>query len=778
MIRRKTHFVMSGGTSRKFFISSQLMALFLAAAFLVDVSSVTAQGTSSNGYGGGAWSSSGTWNNGVPGQSDDVIIVTGDSVYTSAAVSCKSLTIQPGAKLVVNTGALTMTGDFSIGANAWFYDNYTMKAWPNSAASYTIDPASNFVLMASGASTLGSQSADSTFGNVYILRSGVTCSANLTIQGDLTINYNSTSSAFRGMGAGVRDSTGVTSLTHHVLGNVYLITGILSAVDGSKNDVPGTTPPMSCVWDIDGNVTVGNYSTIASQARFGPFSSDDAGVPSFGEINIGGNLTIVNGARLQPGNSTSNNSSNQGEINLKGNLTIDTSAAFATNSNGEVFSFNFVGNKTQTINLGKPLSFASTTHLITLYDTVRANSTVVFTGSKSWQSNCPSAPDGNGAFVVFGTVLFGPSDTLKGLQDFVLKPGATLGTANVNGIDTTVGSIQVSGVKTLPSTSNYTYNGTDAQSQGNALPSTMNNLNIYDTAGVTLAAGETVTGILTLSGGGKLMLGADTIFVSNAATYSVIGDTVSYIVGSLKRAQGTAGGGYLFPIGTRYNYRQVIVDYTNVPSAASNLTASFTASDPTSSGLPAGISDYWKGGYWTVSSSGTPGGVFHLGLYSPEAAALNTPVTIIGKSALSDPWVGLNLTSSHASTVNGNWIIETGVSSYGIYGIGYGTLTGVSGKPNGIPTKIGIGNFPNPFNPSTVIRIAVPKNAHVTLAIYNDLGQKVATLVDQDMTAGYYYRLFEGSGFASGVYFSKLSEIPLAGNVGEKEIVGKMIMLK
>ncbi len=146
-------------------------------------------------------------------------------------------------------------------------------------------------------------------------------------------------------------------------------------------------------------------------------------------------------------------------------------------------------------------------------------------------------------------------------------------------------------------------------------------------------------------------------------------------------------------------------------------------------------------------------------------------MTIIGKSALSDPWVGLNLTSSHASTVNGNWIIETGVSSYGIYGIGYGTLTGVSGKPNGIPTKIGIGNFPNPFNPSTVIRIAVPKNAHVALAIYNDLGQKVATLVDQDMTAGYYDRFFDGSGLASGVYLSKLS-------VGENVIVGKMIMLK
>lgn len=780
MIRRKKYFTVGRGPGKRFSIFSRLFVLSVLAALVVNVGSIKAQPISSNGSGGGAWSSSGTWNNGVPGASDDVIIVAGDSVYTGGAVSCHSLTIQPGAKLAVNTGALTMTGDFSIGADAWFYDNYTMKAWPNNAASYTIDPASNFALMGSGASTLGSQSADSTFGNVYILRSGVSCSANLTIQGDLTLNYNSTSSAFRGISATVRDSVGTTNFTHHVMGNVHLITGILSAVDGDKNGVPGTTPPMSCVWNIDGNVTVGDYSTLASQARFGPFSSDDAGVPDFAEINIGGNLTIVNGARLQPGNSTSNNSSNQGEINLKGNLTIDTNAAFATNSNGEVFSFNFVGNKTQTVNLGKPLSFASTTHLITLYDTVGVKSTVVFTGGKSWSSNCPSAPDGNGAFVVFGTLFFGSSDTLKGLQDFVLKPGATLGTANVNGINVVTGSsasdsagnIQVKGKRIYPSGANYSYVGTATQVTGSGFPSTVNNLTISDTAGVTLGASDTVTGTLTLNGGGKLNLNSHSLFVSSSKINAVVADSTSYIIGdSLTRAQSTTTGAYLFPIGTATAYRGLIINYTTAPSAATNLTASFSASDPTSSGLPGGIFNYWTGGYWKASSNGTPGGVFDLSLYSPEAAAINNPCTIIGKPSLSAPWVGLNLTSKNASTINGDWLTESGVSSYDIYGIGYGVLTGISGKPNGIPTKIGIGNFPNPFNPSTVIQIAVPKNAHVTLAIYNELGQKVGTLVDQDLAAGYYDRLFDGSGLASGVYFSKLS-------VGDKVIVGKMIMLK
>lgn len=236
MFGMKKYFTAGQGASKRSDLLSGLFVISMLAALVVNVGSLKAQAVS-NGSGGGAWSSSSTWGDSKPDVGVNVIIAAGDSVYTSGAVNCQSLTIQPGAKLVVNTGALTITGDFSIGANAWFYDDYTMKAWPSTLGTYTIDPASNFALMGSGASTIGSQTADSTFGNVYILRSGVTCSANLTIQGNLTINYNSTSSAFRGIGAGVRDSTGATSLTHHVMGNVYLITGILSAVDGSKNNV-------------------------------------------------------------------------------------------------------------------------------------------------------------------------------------------------------------------------------------------------------------------------------------------------------------------------------------------------------------------------------------------------------------------------------------------------------------------------------------------------------------------------------------------------------------
>lgn len=65
-------------------------------------------------------------------------------------------------------------------------------------------------------------------------------------------------------------------------------------------------------------------------------------------------------------------------------------------------------------------------------------------------------------------------------------------------------------------------------------------------------------------------------------------------------------------------------------------------------------------------------------------------------------------------------------------------------------------NFPNPFNPSTIIHFSLQKASNVRLTIYNVLGQKIATLVDSHMEAGAHNVKFDATGFASGVYFYRL----------------------
>jgi flagellar hook assembly protein FlgD len=67
-------------------------------------------------------------------------------------------------------------------------------------------------------------------------------------------------------------------------------------------------------------------------------------------------------------------------------------------------------------------------------------------------------------------------------------------------------------------------------------------------------------------------------------------------------------------------------------------------------------------------------------------------------------------------------------------------------------------NYPNPFNPTTTLKYDLAKSSHVSLVIYNMLGQKIRTLVDAVKPAGYHAAVWDGANdsgaaIASGIYF-------------------------
>ena len=107
---------------------------------------------------------------------------------------------------------------------------------------------------------------------------------------------------------------------------------------------------------------------------------------------------------------------------------------------------------------------------------------------------------------------------------------------------------------------------------------------------------------------------------------------------------------------------------------------------------------------------------------------------------------------------------------------------------SGIPVNVDVGNdqqptgyilqqnFPNPFNPETKINYELPRTSKVLLKVFNELGEEVRTLVDQEQSAGKYQVQWDGKdnnyqSVATGVYFYQLY-------VGGSAQTKKMVLLK
>jgi hypothetical protein len=73
--------------------------------------------------------------------------------------------------------------------------------------------------------------------------------------------------------------------------------------------------------------------------------------------------------------------------------------------------------------------------------------------------------------------------------------------------------------------------------------------------------------------------------------------------------------------------------------------------------------------------------------------------------------------------------------------------------PNGFELKQ---NFPNPFNPTTMLRYNVPERSNVRLSIFNTLGQQISQVVNGTKDAGHYEQAFNASQLSSGIYFYRI----------------------
>ena len=85
-------------------------------------------------------------------------------------------------------------------------------------------------------------------------------------------------------------------------------------------------------------------------------------------------------------------------------------------------------------------------------------------------------------------------------------------------------------------------------------------------------------------------------------------------------------------------------------------------------------------------------------------------------------------------------------------------------------------NFPNPFNPTTVISYQLPMGSRVKLKVYNLLGQEITTLIDQEEPVGYHEATFDANRYSSGMYVYRMTAL---GPDGEHHVLQhRMLLLK
>ncbi len=159
-------------------------------------------------------------------------------------------------------------------------------------------------------------------------------------------------------------------------------------------------------------------------------------------------------------------------------------------------------------------------------------------------------------------------------------------------------------------------------------------------------------------------------------------------------------------------------------------------------------------------------------------------------SSSNGPWKTVGSNSSYSQPVFGDmWLKLTAVESCGgglcpsAYDVQFISSTGIplkeiNNQDSGfIPDNFDLlGNYPNPFNPSTNIGYDISEQSDVLIEVYNLFGQKVKTLVDESQSQGRYTAVFDARNMASGVYITRLIATGQSGTRFQKTI--KMLLVK
>jgi hypothetical protein len=183
-----------------------------------------------------------------------------------------------------------------------------------------------------------------------------------------------------------------------------------------------------------------------------------------------------------------------------------------------------------------------------------------------------------------------------------------------------------------------------------------------------------------------------------------------------------------------------------------------------------------SGDNWTPINAGLPYSyAFPAATSGPHLFVANGDNKLYRTSNQGTTWIpvdqGLNVMTIASLAVVGA-DLYLGTWGEGIWKRPLSEVTSIEPGDGEAPSEFSLlQNYPNPFNPWTTIRYGLPSRSHVTLTVFNTLGQQVATVVEGEQEAGYHEVEFDASNLASGVYLYHLQ-------AGEFVQVRKLTLLR
>jgi hypothetical protein len=749
---------------------------------LLGMINLNAQTTSTftGGGDGNSWSDNANWDT-PPASGNDINIPSGyDCVIDVSSITVHSIMVDAGASLSRGFGGLTtnatvnVTGDITCNGTIGLGGQLDRLTFNFDGASQTISGSGTFDVFAFKKSTIASPATNLVLNMDVTLRTTSNALNSFKNGGVLDVTVNKKLDVTSGyisidnLGA-ASGGTGSVTVGYN---------GILNVAKYIDVFADNTTNPGNVSFVVDGivNVPAVNFKPSVGAGSAGIFT-----------INAGGKLYLTGSEPFAIYSIMNNTFTKTGEIHFSalGNQTISN-----------VYSYNkvfFEGSGTKTL---------ATTIMVRSIGSLTLGGTATISGYISYATSC--------TLIYAGTApqITGPEIVSDGVDKSISYP------ANItinNGYGVTLDrDISIDGTITfengnLYTTSLYgvTVTGSDKVANetsnhylvGNLRQRTMDNPDAGDYLGLVTDAAISGTSIMVTR-----VTGQAQVVGSNSGIkryWTLAGTGISYAGNlTLNWLPGEAAGMQMsnaimfeyYPSAPHFIFMN---DQNGVAATLSGDVYSLTSTIPASAVNQSSIT-------YTVGDKNSP---LPVELTSFAAAVDKKGVTLNWETSTEVANHGFDVERALVNTdgkvsdfaklgfVNGNGNSNSPksysfIDNKAVYGkyvyrlkqidndgkFSYSQTTEV--EVNNLPTTFVMEqNYPNPFNPSTTIRFSVPKESFVNIAVYNMLGQKVATVLNETMKEGAYEKTFNASNLSSGNYVYVMT-------AGDSKIVKKMTLVK